>query len=122
AESLAADDAAVDFEVNGVIFGHAAHAPHEIMFTVPAGVEELVFRAIVQHPSGAVETSRLVRMPVMADSGVPLKLPTLAEGEEASLFAGGLKAEYFQSAQPLAERPSPGGLEPQRTGFVTAVN
>jgi hypothetical protein len=81
-----------------------------------------MFRAIVTLPSGSVASSRPVHMPVVGDDGAPVKLPTLEKGEAATLFAGGLKAEYFGFASPQATMPSLAGLAPQKTGFVTAVN
>jgi hypothetical protein len=116
------DNATVDFEVNGAIVGSVRGAPYNMLFTVPAGVPSLVFRAIVTLPSGAVASSSQVRMPVVSDGGAPVKLPLLKRGGTATLFAGGLKAEYFAFPQPQAAIPSLDGLAPRNAGFVTAVN
>jgi hypothetical protein len=116
------DNATVDFEVNGAIAGSVRGAPYNLLFTVPAGVQNLVFRAIVTLPSGAVASSRQVRVPVVSDGGATVKLPRMKAGEKALLFAGGLKAEYFAFPQPQAAIPLLDGLAPRNTSFVTAVN
>ncbi len=43
--------AIVEYEVNGVVIGRTTAPPHQMLFTVPAGVGELYLRVIAELPS-----------------------------------------------------------------------
>ena len=112
----------VDFEVNGTRIGTVTEAPYTLLFTVPSGVGELTFRAIV-HSSGSIErVSRLVQVPVVSDPGGPIEIPKLAPEAKGSLFGNGLKAEFFEFTGTLVGLPSLKDLQAKRASYVTAIN
>ncbi|HEX3743426.1 MAG TPA: hypothetical protein VHW09_05840 [Bryobacteraceae bacterium] len=122
AESLASDQSIVDYEVNGVIVGRTTQPPHELLFTVPAGVADLSFRALIELPDGGGEATRMVHVPVTPDAGAPIALPELRDGETAVLYAGGWKAEFFPFPHPIVALPALDGLSALRTNYATALN
>jgi hypothetical protein len=122
AESLVSDLGIVSYEVNGVIVGRSIQAPHQLLFTVPAGVSDLAFRALVELPSGEGQSSQLAHVSVVPDPGAAVQMPEMRQGETATLYGSGLKAEFFAFTQSLAAPPALAGLTPQSTGYVTAVN
>ena len=117
-----AGTSAVDFEINGAIAREVTGPPYEYLFTVPAGVRDLAFRAYVRGDGDAIAWSRLTHLPVVPDAGIPLEMPPTRLGERVTLLAGGLRAEYFDFPLGLKERPKLASLVPARTGYVTAVN
>lgn len=114
----------VAFVVNQAVIATVTDPPYETLFTVPNGVGELVFRVEVKGPGPTERPSPAIRMMVLADSGAPIagRVMEGAGGIELSLAGGGLKEEFFHLPRPAAELPALDGLEPVRTGYVTAIN
>ena len=105
------EGATVEFEVNGSIVGRSTAAPYQLAFTVPSGVPELSFRALVSDGSGRGGSSRHSRVAVQrnhADSG---PLPDQ-----------GWRVEFFGFDRPLTAIPDLSELKPAASGYATALN
>jgi hypothetical protein len=120
--------ATVQFLVNGRLYAESREAPHELLFTAPAGMAELSFQILAVDAAGNQRLSNRLTLPVVGDSGVSLA-GTLRDAAGAPLvgaaitaWAGGLTAEYYDSAEPLSRMPDPEAAPPTRTGVVTTLN
>jgi YD repeat-containing protein len=114
----------VEFDVNQTAIAKVSESPYETLFTVPEGQPELVFQAVVGGAGQPERVSQIARMTVVPDSGATIS-GSIAQGTagvELSLAAGGLKAEFFHLEQPVTALPSLEGLQPARSGYVTAIN
>ena len=80
------EPAIVNYEVNGVEIGRTTSPPHQMLFTVPAGVGELYLRVTAELPSGATQSAALVGLPVVADAGIAIQPPELSKEETATLY------------------------------------
>jgi hypothetical protein len=95
------------------------------LFTVPDGPAELDFNVIVRNATGqALTASQTTKMAVVGDAGAVVSgnVTPGREGVALSLAAGGLTAEFFHLGQPVTGLPALDGMQPVRTGYVTAIN
>jgi len=123
ARNVAAGES-VDFYVNQAIVASVGEPPYETLFTVPEGIDELTFQVNVSAAGGAERVSPMIHISVAGDTGAAIT-GAVAQGTagiELTLSAGGLKSEFFHFAAPLTALPALAGLQPVRTGFVTALN
>ena len=111
----------VDYEVNGVVVARTTKAPHRVQFTVPSGVTELTFQAMVTDAAGT-SLSSLVRVPVLPDTGEPVELPALNAGDTATLAAHGWRTDFYSFNEPLTGMPDLADRTPVKTTFATALN
>ncbi len=111
----------VDYEVNGVVVAQTTKAPHQVQFTVPSGVKELIFQAMVTDAAGT-SLSSMVRVPVIADMGEPVELPTLNPADTATLAAHGWRTDFYSFNEPLTAMPDLADRTPVKTTFATALN
>src|SRR5262249_38266047 len=114
----------VEFDVNQTVIATVGEAPYETLFTVPDGLSDLVFQIVVRRAGQTDQLSRATRITVVPDSGANIfgRVTPTANGQELSLAASGLRAEFFRLAQPVTALPSLDALEPIRSGYVTAIN
>jgi len=97
-------------------------------FTVPYNVKSLTLAAGGRSALGQSITSAPAQIAVMPDSGVTLTGRVSASGggpvPGASLTwrANGLSADYYQFNQPLSAVPDLTGLQPARSGYISALN
>ncbi|HUB79747.1 MAG TPA: IPT/TIG domain-containing protein [Bryobacteraceae bacterium] len=97
-------------------------------FTVPYDVKSLTLQAGGQSALGQAMTSMPTEIAVTPDLGVAITGRVSASGGApvpgASLTwkANGLTADYYQFNQPLNAVPDLTGLQPARTGYVSALN
>ncbi len=105
------EGSAVDFEVNGSIIGRSTSAPHQLAFTVPSGVPELSFRALVSDGAGRGGTSRHTRVAVQRKNGGSGPPPD-----------SGWHVEFYGFERPLTAIPDLSELKPTSTGYATALN
>jgi 6-phosphogluconolactonase (cycloisomerase 2 family) len=112
----------VSWEVNGVLIASSSEAPYEQLFTVPTGIRDLTFRALIRHASGTEISTAYVHVRVVPDPGATIQTPPLSANETLTLAAGGLKAEYFEFTTPLTAAPDLADATPKRTDYVTAIN
>jgi hypothetical protein len=110
-----------------VLFATASEQPFEMLFLVPAGVEQIQTSVVARGPDGAEWTTRSEARVLPAQAGklagrVSLGDNTPVPGARVSLRGTGLRAEYFDFARPLAELPDLTGLDPVSRGFISSLS
>lgn len=95
-----------EISVEGIPFGGS-----ELLFTAPAGVNQITFRA----------DGREATLPVVRDAGTTVRGKTEPHAK-VSLDIQGLVAEFFRFDQPLAVLPDLTGRKPDSVRLISALN
>jgi YD repeat-containing protein len=118
----------LQFRVNGAILASSVTGSLKTYFTVPYGVGSLTLQATGQTASGQEVDSAPAQISVTLDRGLTIA-GRVVDGDGRPLpsvpltwQANGLAAEYYRFNQQLGGIPDLTGLQPARTGYVSALN
>ena len=118
----------VTFTANDAALAFDDSAPYTMVFTVPANVPELRFRATFRSVDGRTVTAPTVDVGVDRDPGTVITGRVVdADGAPVAdaaieLLSSGLTAEFFDSVTPLDSLPNLARATPSRVTRVTAIN
>ena len=109
--------------VDGVSFSPG----NELLFTVPHGVNQILFQTAYFDESGSRSMSQGLVFPVAADSGTIVRGKVISadgpiSGEEVAFAAPGLAAEYFGFSEPLLSLPDLAQKRATSVQIVSAIN
>lgn len=119
---------ALQFVVNGATMASSLNGSLKTYFTVPYGVKSLTLQATGQTAYGQPVSSAPAEITVTPDTGLALTGRAVdgegrpSVGAQVAWQANGLRAEYYQFNQSLSAIPDLTGLQPARTGYVSALN
>ena len=109
--------------VDGVSFSPG----NELLFTVPHGVNQILFQTAYFDESGNRSMSQGLVFSVAADSGTIVRGKVISadgpiSGEEVAFAAPGLAAEYFGFSEPLLSLPDLSQKRAHSVQIVSAIN
>ena len=114
--------------MNGTALAIDSKAPYSMTFTVPSGLSRANFAATARDAAGNLGKSAEITVSVIADPLTALRGRVVNSqdvplaGAEVIPYVSGLRAEYFDFDIPLTEIPKLSELEPDKEGWVSAVN
>jgi YD repeat-containing protein len=118
----------LQFRVNGAELASSVTGWLKTYFTVPYGVSSLTLQATGQTATGQEVDSAPAQISVTLDQGLTIA-GRVVDGDGRPLpgvpltwQANGLAAEYYRFNQQLSGIPDLRGLQPARTGYVSALN
>ncbi len=120
--------ASVQFIVNGQTLATDPTSPYELLFTVPFGVDSLIFGALVTDTAGNRASADLVSVSVQPDPLTTIigrvvdSAGNPVAGAVVDLLSDGLEVEFFEFAKPLTSLPDLSSRTPDRITRITAVN